>query len=206
MIGSVALAALFGGVSGASAAWITFRLAGGARGEWKRWGAAAAVFMAILAVMAQRRLHWSIAFAIAVLQLGVLIHVAIHDARRQMVLNAVTYPGAALSLLVAPLSPGLTLWSALAGAAFAAAPFLVVATLRPGGVGMGDVKLAVMVGMMAGIWPGFRVIAAVGGALAVALLGAGFLLLTRRATAQTALPFGTFLALAAMPVLAVMNP
>ncbi len=169
-------------------------------------GAPVAALAGVLAAVAQSRLHWSIAFALLLAQLMVLIHLAIHDARHQIVLNAVTYPGSLMALVTAPLVPGLSWGSALAGGLFAAAPFAVAAVIRPGGIGMGDIKLAFMVGTMAGLFPGYRVVLALGLSLGAALMVALVLLARRRATLQTRLPFGSFLSVAGMIVLATLNP
>ena len=196
-------AGMSGAASGLVAVWLTIR---GASRDKLIWATLFAVITGVLAVIGLRRLHGSVGFLVLLLQLGVLTHVAIHDAQQRIVLNAVTYPGSAAALLTAPLSPGLTWASALAGAIFAAAPFLITALLRPKGLGMGDVKLAFMVGAMAGLFPGFRIMFALGLSLGAALLTALVLIARRRATRQTPLPFGSFLAVAAMVTLATLNP
>ncbi len=66
------------------------------------------------------------------------------------------------------------------------------------GMGAGDVKLAALAGASLGVWGWIQ--ATVLGSLAGAAVGLG-LILTRRATWKTPLPYGTFLALAAIAVL-----
>ena len=66
------------------------------------------------------------------------------------------------------------------------------------GMGAGDVKLAALAGASLGVWGWIQ--ATVLGSLAGAAVGLG-LILTRRATWKTPLPFGAFLALAAIAVL-----
>lgn len=116
--------------------------------------------------------------------------------------NAVLAPTAValgLLLLVATLTTGV--WDALVRAAVAAVAcglgYLVLALLRPAGLGMGDVKLGALLGAWLG-WLGWG--AVVLGVLAGFVLGgvAGLvLILARRATRTTAIAFGPWMLLGA---------
>ncbi len=195
------------GICGAARALLSaFTVSGNSVTKRVAKGVPVAALALVLAAVGQSRLHWSFAFALLLAQLTVLTHVAIHDARHQIVLNAVTYPGSVVALLTAPLTPGLSWGSALAGGLFAAAPLAVAVVIRPGGIGMGDIKLAFMVGTMAGLFPGYGIVLALGLSLAAALMVALVVLARRRATPQTGLPFGSFLSVAGMIVLATLNP
>ncbi|MGY1836444.1 prepilin peptidase [Blastococcus sp. SYSU DS0510] len=135
---------------------------------------------------------------------GVLL--ALVDLRHRLLPNRVTGPAAVATaglLLVAAATQGT--WDPLLRAGLAAAAlfcgFLVMALISPAGLGMGDVKLAALIGLPLG-WLGWDAVllGAVAGFVvqaAVALL----LLLTRRVGRRTELPFGpAMLAGAAMAV------
>jgi leader peptidase (prepilin peptidase)/N-methyltransferase len=198
-------AAACGGCLAFLAGWLTFRFAVGSTSSWLRWTVPAAAYATVLSAVAGSRLQLSVGLAVFLAEAAVLTHVAILDLKRQLVLNVVTYPGTVVAVILAPLTPGLSWLSAASGGLGAAAPFLAVSLLRPEGLGMGDVKLAFMIGAMAGLWPGGRVLYAVGAGLASALAAAFLLLGTRRARATTPLPIGAFLAISAAGTLAVLN-
>jgi leader peptidase (prepilin peptidase)/N-methyltransferase len=98
--------------------------------------------------------------------------------------------------------PGRFLRSALAGAALAIG-YLVLALIRPGQLGLGDVKLAGPLGMVLG-WTGWQpvLLAAALSFVLCGLFGAA-LLAVGRASAGTALPFGPFMAYATFVVLLI---
>ena len=73
-----------------------------------------------------------------------------------------------------------------------AAGLFALALARPGGMGMGDVKMGGMLGAFLGPYAALAVFV---GALVGALVG-GVLMVSGRMQRRTALPFGVFLALA----------
>lgn len=89
---------------------------------------------------------------------------------------------------------------ALLAAALAAAPFMAAALIRPEGMGMGDVKLAGVLGLYLGqtVW----VALAIGLALA-GLTGVLISLGRRLPLSRTTLPLAPFMALGAAAVLAL---
>jgi leader peptidase (prepilin peptidase)/N-methyltransferase len=111
-----------------------------------------------------------------------------------------TYPGIALGLLAA-WTGGLTtvLESVIGALAGAAVPYLVIVAYRwlrgVEGMGLGDVKLLAMIGAFLG-WRGMLVTlivgATLGAAVGLAMMAIG------RGKRDTELPFGTFLATAAL--------
>lgn len=132
-----------------------------------------------------------------------LLVVAAIDTRTRRIPNRLTYPltPALLALLglaaVANGDPGLALRSLLGGlAAFAA--LLALALISPGGMGMGDVKLAAFIGiglgylgwghLVLGLFGSFLL----GGVVAVALLA------TRLRGRKDLIPFGPYLATASL--------
>ncbi|MEV6316104.1 A24 family peptidase [Streptomyces sp. NPDC051776] len=105
-------------------------------------------------------------------------------------------PAAAIALLgAAALLPGNAgSWTgAVLGGLGLGAAYLVLFLIHPRGMGFGDVKLALTLGVALG-WYGWPLLfaGAFAGFLFGALYGAG-LLLTRRASRKTALPFGPFM-------------
>jgi len=90
----------------------------------------------------------------------------------------------------------------LGGAGYAAA-MLVLHVLSRGGLGMGDVKLAVGLGLYAGVAGPAIVVAAGLGAIMLGGLSAALLVVMRRARGSTALPFGPAMVVAVAVALAV---
>jgi leader peptidase (prepilin peptidase)/N-methyltransferase len=142
-------------------------------------------------------------------ELGVMIFYAclfiiifVIDLEHGLILNKVVYPSMVVALLLALLpQPWLTQWivtgiaNAALGGAIGFALFLLIAIVSRGGMGWGDVKLAALIGLATGFPLVFLAIimgAILGGIVAVALVIA-----KKRKRRQT-IPFGPFLALAAM--------
>jgi leader peptidase (prepilin peptidase)/N-methyltransferase len=123
---------------------------------------------------------------------------AVVDLRVQRLPDVLTLPlaGAAVALLgIAELLPGdAGSWpSALLGGAGLGATYFVLFLVNPKGMGFGDVKLALAIGVVLG-WYGWPVLFT--GALAGFLLGALYgvaLMVTRRGGRRTAIPFGPFM-------------
>jgi len=84
--------------------------------------------------------------------------------------------------------------------------YLLLAVIRPGGVGGGDIKLAGLVGLALG-WLGWRAVlaGAVLGVVLAALAGLA-LLAARRATLRSRISFGPFLIGAALLVMLAAGP
>ena len=140
---------------------------------------------------------------VGVLFFAVLAVLAVKDAEEQRIPNVIVLPATAVMLLaVGVLEPGHVLEAVLAAGAAAAFLFLP-SLLAKGGVGMGDVKLALLLG------------AALGRGVAAALLlgclaasVAGVMLLVRHGSGarKTAVPFAPFLALGAVAAIALGAP
>jgi leader peptidase (prepilin peptidase)/N-methyltransferase len=126
---------------------------------------------------------------VAVLLCGVLVAVTITDLERRVIPNRIVLPATAAVLIVRTAADQSPEWAV---AALAAALFLLIAALAyPGGMGMGDVKLALFMGaalgrlVAVGLMIGF-----------VAALVPAVVLLARHGSAarKMAIPFGPFLA------------
>jgi leader peptidase (prepilin peptidase)/N-methyltransferase len=133
-------------------------------------------------------LTWS--FAIAALLCAALVTVSATDLDRRIIPNRVVLPAAAVLLVANTLMHPSVEW--LAAGLGAAAGLLLATIVYPGGMGMGDVKLALLLGVALG-----RMVAV---ALFVGMLAAmvpAVVLLLRHGSAarKMAIPFGPFLAL-----------
>jgi len=133
------------------------------------------------------------------------------DLEQGLILNKVVYPGMVVALLLSLLphswlsqetwlttviQPSIA--SAALGGAIGFVIFLLIAFLSRGGMGWGDVKLAGLIGLATGFPLVFLAIimgAILGGIVAVALL------IAKRRNFKGTIPFGPFLALAAMVTL-----
>ncbi len=85
---------------------------------------------------------------VAVFFVAVLIVVSVIDVKHRIIPNRIVLPAAAIVLAARTLVHPSVVW--LAAGAGAAAFLLVAAIARPGGMGMGDVKLALLLGVAVG--------------------------------------------------------
>jgi leader peptidase (prepilin peptidase)/N-methyltransferase len=133
-----------------------------------------------------------------------VVPIALIDLETRLIPNRLTLPGALLALILGTaLDPGGQPGRLIAAAA--AGGFLLVAALAyPGGMGMGDVKLAATMGLFLG--------SAVAPALLLAMLAGtlvGVVIIARKGASagrKTAVPFGPFLALGAIVAVFAGHP
>ncbi|MDP3879830.1 MAG: prepilin peptidase [Dehalococcoidales bacterium] len=159
-------------------------------------------------------LYWKYGLAlelgILLVYASILIVIFVIDLENQLILDKVTYPAMALALVLASLWPGFSVisllpqglpgraLSALAGGALGliamALPFIIYRR----GMGMGDVKMGALVGLMTGYPLVFVaiLISWISGGLVAAML-----LAFRIKGLKDPIPSGTFLAVAAMVTL-----
>lgn len=155
-----------------------------------------------VAVVAAR--HGTHDLALGLTLIALLVPIALIDLDHRIIPNRLTALGAVAALAIgAATRPAGVPEQLIAGAA-AGGFLLLAALLRPGGMGMGDVKLAGVLGLFLG-----RDVAV---ALLVALLAGsalGVAIMARRGTAEgrrTAIPFGPFLALGGVVALLAGPP
>jgi len=135
--------------------------------------------------------------------LWVLIALSLIDLETKLLPNRIVYPsvvaGIVLLAITAAIGPGLDAWlRGFGGMAAGAGVFFVIALISPAGMGMGDVKLAGLIGLYLGYLSWGRV--ALGFFLAF-LIGAVFgiaLMIAGKAGRKTQVPFGPFMALGAI--------
>ncbi|HEY7282799.1 MAG TPA: prepilin peptidase [Actinomycetota bacterium] len=129
--------------------------------------------------------------------LAVQVAVSIIDLQRRIIPNRIVYPSVVVfgvAMLVLDLTDrGPNVVHGLIGLAAYGGALLVVALIAPRGMGLGDVKLAGLIGLVLGSIALSRVAVAAGAGI---LLGglAGVVALIMGRSRKTALPFGPFLA------------
>jgi prepilin signal peptidase PulO-like enzyme (type II secretory pathway) len=167
-------------------------------GPWPdrvRW----AVLLLLPAMMAVAGLRFDLLQAIAVsLLVAALLTCTATDLLRFRVPNVVTYPGIILALAAAVLLPDGDVADALLAAAVGGGFFFVLAFITAGGIGLGDVKLAMLIGAGLGLQIGLQ--ALFWGILAAAVV-MGALLVIGVVSRRQAIPYAPFLSLAAIVVL-----
>jgi leader peptidase (prepilin peptidase) / N-methyltransferase len=148
---------------------------------------------AALAVATVLIKHSASDIALGLVLVAVLVPVALIDFDRRIIPNKITLPAAIAAVAIGlALAPGKVPEQLIAGAA-AGGFLLVFALAYPQGMGMGDVKLAAVLGLFLGRSAAVAVLV---GVLTGALLGAA--MMARLGVARgrkTAIPFGPFLAL-----------
>jgi len=130
--------------------------------------------------------------AIATLYTCLLLVIAVIDLEHGLILNRLTYPGIVLALLLSTFLPQVGMLRALLGSVVSVALIVLIILASRGGMGMGDAKMAAVLGAMLGfpmVFLGLLIAVVVGGVTAVILLA---LKLRGR---RDRIPFGPFLAL-----------
>jgi len=131
------------------------------------------------------RLLWALAL------LAALVALAATDLEHRLLPNAVVLPAAAAGLILSAAADPARWWAYPLSALGVAGGLLALALARPGGMGMGDVKMGGMLGAFLGPYAFLAVfLGALGGALV-----SGGLMALGRAGRESRLPFGTFMAL-----------
>jgi leader peptidase (prepilin peptidase)/N-methyltransferase len=133
--------------------------------------------------------------------LGLMVALAIIDVRYRIIPNRVVYPSllafAAYIVIVGLAGGGLDVIRAGIGMLAYGGVLLLVAIVSPKGMGMGDVKLTALIGLVLGS-VGLRYVTVAAGA-GVLLGGVGAIVaLSAGASRKNAIPFGPFLAAGAL--------
>jgi prepilin signal peptidase PulO-like enzyme (type II secretory pathway) len=160
-----------------------------------------ALILPPLAAAAAWRFDILEALAVSVLLIALLVCMAT-DLLCYRVPNVVTYPGVVLALAAAAFMPHGDLRSALIAVGLSASLFLGVWVLSRGGIGLADVKFAVLIGAALGLPAAYA-------ALALGIIIGGFvmaaLLVTGRVSRRQVTPYAPFLALSAIAVVFVQG-
>ncbi len=157
--------------------------------------------------------HYNLSAELGVMAFYACLFIVIFviDLEHGLILNKVVYPSMVVALLLAlipqswltetfwltpVIKPGIA--SAALGGGIGFVIFLLIALVSRGGMGWGDVKLAALIGLATGFPLIF--VAIIMGAILGGIVAVGLLLSRRRKRRET-IPFGPFLALAAMVTL-----
>jgi leader peptidase (prepilin peptidase)/N-methyltransferase len=158
-------------------------------------------------IFALLRWHYGLSPELGVMAFYACLFIVVFviDLERGLILNKVVYPSMVVALLLALVpEPGFSQPGAMrvANAALAGAVgfaiFLLIALVSRGGMGWGDVKLAALIGLATGfplVFVAIIMAAILGGIVAVALV------IAKKRTRRQTIPFGPFLAVAAMATL-----
>ena len=140
--------------------------------------------------------------AVLALFFAVMLAVALIDAEHRIVPNVIVYPSlvAFPAILAVGALTGQHVSLVRAGIGFLAygGGLLAVAIVSPGGMGMGDVKLAALIGLVLGAFGLPYVAVAAAAAILAAGVGAIALLVLASATRKQTIPFGPYLAAGAV--------
>ncbi|MDX6473164.1 MAG: leader peptidase (prepilin peptidase) / N-methyltransferase [Gaiellaceae bacterium] len=138
---------------------------------------------------------------VAAVFVATLAAVSIVDIRRRIIPNRIVLPAAALVLVARTIVHPSAVWllSGLGAALF----LLLAAAAKPGGMGMGDVKLALLLGFGVGSAVPVAIVAAL---LAAAVPSAVLVLRNGARGRAMTIPFGPFLALGGVLALVAGGP
>jgi len=147
----------------------------------------------------------SVEFVVTAFYCYLFIVIGVIDLEHELILNKIVYPAAVVALIVDAFLPQPGILAGLIGGAngllSGAIGFvflLIPALIYRGGMGWGDVKMAALIGLVAGFPLVF--VALLMGVILGGLV-AGFLLLFRIKKRKEAIPFGPFLSLATIATL-----
>ena len=173
-------------------------------------GATAAVSV-VLGLLAGAAARWSAVLPAYVVLAAVSVVLVVVDVAHHRLPNRVLYPAAAAATVLLAVAAAVQHdWSDVLRAVEAAGAvyvvFFVLALISPRSLGMGDVRLAALLGAYLGFrsWP--LVYLGLLAGFVVAAVVAVVLLAARRATRTTALPLGPALILGTLLVLAATHP
>jgi leader peptidase (prepilin peptidase)/N-methyltransferase len=131
----------------------------------------------------------------------VLVAVSVTDLERRIIPNRIVLPATAIVLVGHTIAEPSVEW--LLAALGASAFLFVPALISPQGMGMGDVKLALLMGAMLGREVVFALLI---GSVAAAVPSVAILIRHGRAGRKVGFPFGPFLAFGAVVVLLLAPP
>jgi leader peptidase (prepilin peptidase)/N-methyltransferase len=162
----------------------------------RRWIVAGVTAFLFAAVTVEIGFHARLAPAL--LLTALIVPASVIDLRHRIIPNAINLPGAVVVYLTAVVAQP-DRWAELLIGGLAAAAFLYIAWLvYPAGMGLGDVKMTLMIGLALGRYAGVALFAA----FAISLLPSiAVLVLKGPRGRKVSFPFGPFLAAGAMVAL-----
>lgn len=154
-----------------------------------RWGIVLLISAVLLAHL--QRVHgWSVDFVTQATYCSLLLLIAVIDLEHSLIPNILVGSGVLLALGFNAFHPAPGLAAALGGAAAGGGVFLLMALARRNALGMGDVKLALLIGMMTGFpW----VLQALTLGILLGGLAAAVLIVTRARKPKQYMPYAPYL-------------
>ncbi len=154
-----------------------------------RWSILLVLCAALFAYL-QWMFGWSSAFLVQGTYCSLLLLIAVIDLEHRIVPNVLVATGMLLALCFGVLYPTIGMASLLGGALIGGGIFGFLAWARRGALGMGDVKLATLIGMMTG-FPDVLQALTVG--VVLGGLAAAVALVTRLRTGKQYMPYAPYL-------------
>lgn len=154
------------------------------------------------AFSAHEQLEWGL--VIHLFWITLFVHIVGFDLKHRLILNRITYPAVVIALGLSFVSPGLTIWSSLAGCAAVGLFFVLQNLVSRGSIGLGDAKLGAVVGAICGISLDYNHIGAVYAVIYAIFLGGAValvLLILRLRSFKDPIPYGPFLCAGAAIIL-----
>ena len=133
----------------------------------------------------------AVEMALGLVFVSILVAITLTDLERRIIPNKVLAVGAVIGLAIVLISDPGSLPERLAAGAGAGGVLFAAAVAYPGGMGLGDVKLAAMMGLFLGVWV---VPAMLIGLLAGSVAGIAIMAKHGVSARKQAIPFGPFLA------------
>ena len=124
-----------------------------------------------------------------IFSISVLLALGYIDFKRRIIPNKIVYPAVLITILLNIFSADITLVNSLIGGGCLAV-FFILSALILKNIGMGDIKLALLMGLMTGFPEG---IIALFSGIFVGGLAAIFMVLTRIKDRKSSMPYGPFL-------------
>lgn len=175
------------------------------RGRCRYCGARIPVRLPLVEVMTgliYAFLYWNygpgLELLISLVYATLLIAIFVIDLEKMLVLDKIVFPGMVLALIFSFFWPGLDIFRALGGGALGFAAMALPFIIYRRGMGMGDIKLAALVGLMTG-YP--LIIVALLLSVITGGIVASVLLITGVKKRTDPIPFATFLAVSALVTL-----
>jgi len=137
-------------------------------------------------------LSWPLLVAWAFI--AAMVAVAFIDFDHMIIPNKIVLPGALIGLVASVAIHPQSWWMYVAGSLGAAGFLFALAMLWPGGMGPGDIKMALFMGAVLGV----HVIIALFAAFLLGSAGGVYLMAVQKRSRKTKIPFGPYLALGAV--------
>jgi leader peptidase (prepilin peptidase) / N-methyltransferase len=136
--------------------------------------------------------------AVTIFYFSLFLLLMVIDLEHTIIPNKIVYPTAVVALAISAFTPKIGIVSALIGGAAGLLIFLVIAIVSRGGMGLGDVKMAALIGFATGfplVLVGLLMSVIMGGVIAILLL------VLRIRKLKEGIPFAPYLSLGTMATL-----